>query len=246
MAPEAFVVIHGSLIPSSLTSFVDALRFRLSCPVYEHIRASHRTSQVATWRDVEDLCQWIRSRRLKSTLFGHSLGALVAAAVASECSDVTQLILYEPPFVADEYHPPNWQDRSCDELVIEFFQYVFGEECNHPAVQRVVKESLQRWSSTAAAQLLKMDESWRASVTEHVLLSWLQGLHDVLVVTGSRSPQRYHKRAEALTAGGVCRCRVFPGFGHAGPIVSSDALAKFTVRDIQCRLSVAGNGSDTG
>jgi pimeloyl-ACP methyl ester carboxylesterase len=115
--------------------------------------------------------------------------------------------------------------------VTAFLHHVLGPDVRNSAVDGVsgaLGSARRRWSSMEAARLLGLEERWRATVTERVLLAWLCKAHGtILVVTGEASPTRYHLRAERLqdALGSKCETVTLHGAGHAGPLSHASELA---------------------
>jgi pimeloyl-ACP methyl ester carboxylesterase len=64
------------------------------------------TAPYAVDREIEDLAALIAAAGGSASVFGYSSGATLALKAAASGLPITHLALYEPPFRADDSHPP--------------------------------------------------------------------------------------------------------------------------------------------
>jgi pimeloyl-ACP methyl ester carboxylesterase len=64
------------------------------------------TPSYAVEREVEDLQALVEDAGGTASTFGHSSGAVLALEAAAATPGITNLVLYEPPFIVDDSRPP--------------------------------------------------------------------------------------------------------------------------------------------
>jgi pimeloyl-ACP methyl ester carboxylesterase len=84
-----------------------ALKQRFTTYVYDRRgRGSSGDNQpYAVQREIEDIDALIREAGGSALVFGHSSGATLALHAAASGSNITGMVLYEPPFVVDSSRP---------------------------------------------------------------------------------------------------------------------------------------------
>jgi pimeloyl-ACP methyl ester carboxylesterase len=68
------------------------------------------TQPYAVMREIEDLDAVIAAAGGSAFVFGHSSGAVLALRASAAGLAIPKLVMYEPPFIIDDSHPPVPED----------------------------------------------------------------------------------------------------------------------------------------
>ncbi len=93
---------HNRAVP-----LASALQQRFTTYVYDRRGRGSSGDDLpyAVQREIEDIDALIREAGGSALVFGHSSGATLALHAAASGSNITEMVLYEPPFVVDGSRP---------------------------------------------------------------------------------------------------------------------------------------------
>lgn len=191
-------------------------------------------SAYAVEHEVEDVLALLRGLGPGATLFGHSYGALIAAAAAPRADGLERLVLYEPP-MGGVLATADWLERfrrniaagDRDRAVTDFLSHVGGYSPAEIDAMRgtpVWKARLE--IVPTAIRELAAEASYRLPAQE------LAGLTlPVLMLVGSRSPA-WARRSTAAYAEAVPGAEVVTlnGQGHGATSGAPELVAAELLR----------------
>ncbi|WP_433042257.1 alpha/beta fold hydrolase [Dactylosporangium sp. CS-033363] len=188
-------------------------------------------------REVDDIEALIDAAGGQAVLFGSSSGSVLALDAANRLGDkVSKVVLFEPPFIVDDSREPMPADLDADVrklideqqpgAVVKLFMH---KAMGIPKFAVNIMSIMPGWSSMrAAAHTLPHDLELMRGTQDGTPLPaerWKAISAPVLVLTGGRSEQFFHRGGDALVevlADG--RHEVLKGQGHGVVLMNPKAL----------------------
>jgi pimeloyl-ACP methyl ester carboxylesterase len=195
------------------------------------------TAPFAVEREVEDLEALIEAAGGSARVYGISSGAALALEAAARGAAISELVLYEPPFIADGGRPPVPADivAQLEDLLaadrrgdmVRLFMRVVGA----PRIVAALMRLLPGWSKLkGVAHTLPYDLAVVVDKAQGTLLpaeEWTCVTMPTTVVIGGKSPAWWQTSTTALTrALPNAEHRVLDGQNH---MVKPKALAPLLI-----------------
>jgi pimeloyl-ACP methyl ester carboxylesterase len=225
------VLVHGSLSDHEL--YWQAIRptFEQRFTLYSVARRgrgeSDRTTDHRLEDEFDDVCTVIDTIGDNVYMLGHSYGAHVALGAAAQSSNVSKLVLYEPP-------RPDFFESDVAERAREM-----GDRGNWPGMVEAFWRTLGIPEDAIAA--LKATPFWQSSVDDgaNTFQDWraMGGYSfdpgrfrsvkaDVLLLKGSESPADRFVTDDVRRVLPSGKVEVFEGQGHAAMLTAPQAFAE--------------------
>jgi pimeloyl-ACP methyl ester carboxylesterase len=184
-------------------------------------------------REIDDLAAILGAAGGEAALLGQSSGAVLAADAANKLPGITQLALYEPPFIVDNTRAPREDTFVADteDLIARDDRSgalkKFMKHVGMPAAMVHVMALTPPWKKLkAVAPTLPYDLRILGDTGRGVPLDparWSNVTAPALVMDGGKSPQYMRNAAKALSAAlPKAQYRTLPGQTH---MVKAAALA---------------------
>jgi alpha-beta hydrolase superfamily lysophospholipase len=194
------------------------------------------TAPYSLEREYEDVAAAVDSFDAPVAVAGHSTGAVCALGAAAGGAHLSGLILYEPPWPHEGWHPPTAHADEMDELI----------SAGH--AERALERGLLMVGLTPAAiQAMRGGPGWADRVA--LVHTWPREIREVALLSPDLSPMRrivaptllldgeaspaHHRRATAAIAAALPTATVadLPGQGHTAlqlaPQLVADAIRLF-------------------
>jgi pimeloyl-ACP methyl ester carboxylesterase len=197
---------------------------------------SGNTAPYTVEREIEDVEAVLTTLGGEVHVFGHSSGALLAAAAAQRASNVERLVLYEPPFGAGDQRPGarDWSQSLETQVAAGEREEAVESFLRHgprvPAAQIMELKTSRRWPDYLAMAHTLTHDARIAS--EYGRFEAITPSMPTLVIVGGASPAWMagggHGLASRLADG---RLDVLEGHGHnavfTGPELLADTIRRF-------------------
>jgi pimeloyl-ACP methyl ester carboxylesterase len=195
------------------------------------------TAPYSFQREYEDVATAVKSFDEPVAVAGHSSGAVCVLGAAACGTKMASLILYEPPWPDDDWHPPTAHADQMDALIAagqaeRALELGLRDMVGLPAAAVEAMRGAPGWADRVA-----LVHTWPREVREVALLSPdlapLQRIvAPVLLLDGETSPA-HHRHATSAIAAALPNATVaeLPGQGHTAlltaPQLVADAIRHF-------------------
>lgn len=173
-------------------------------------RGESGDGELSAQREIEDVAALVKEAGGAAHVFGASSGAMLALEAANAGIGVTRLVIYEPPVIVDDTHPP------IPENFVAKMRQLIAEDRRHDAVRsfwRLIDEPEFRISMRQATPAWPKMEAVAHTLPNEVALvaefqrgqplpenRWTSTTMPTLVVDGGKSPVHMRNAVAALAA----------------------------------------------